>query len=274
MFRIGTFSKLVQVSPRMLRHYEKCGLLTPAKIDKFQGYRYYSSGQIPFVKKIVMFRDMGFSIEEISDLIENFDDKDFVEKAVASKRTEIKDKLAIEEQRLLNLDVLCEKVESSEYCKPYPVVVKELPSQRILSLRQIIPDYSYQEQQWGKMFEFIAQNNLQTFLQGEIFCVYHCQEYVEKDPDLEVAVTVTKMGENKGDFVYRVTEPFSLTASAVFKGHYQHMAEWEGVLANWIEANNYEIVGSEHIIGHKHPLNEKNPDNYLTEVYFPIKKCD
>jgi hypothetical protein len=36
MSKIGEFSKLVRVSPRMLRHYEKCGLLNPAKLMHIQ----------------------------------------------------------------------------------------------------------------------------------------------------------------------------------------------------------------------------------------------
>lgn len=66
MFKIGDFSKLVRVSPRMLRHYEKCRLLYPAEIDKFTGYRQYSAAQIPLLTNIVTLRDLGFSIDEIS----------------------------------------------------------------------------------------------------------------------------------------------------------------------------------------------------------------
>jgi DNA-binding transcriptional MerR regulator len=57
----------------MLRHYEKCGLLYPTEIDKFTGYRYYSAGQIPLLTNIVTLRDMGFSIDEIGDILPHFD---------------------------------------------------------------------------------------------------------------------------------------------------------------------------------------------------------
>ena len=60
LFKIGEFSKLVRVSPRMLRHYEKCGLLNPAEIDRFTGYRQYSAAQIPLLTNIVTLRDLGF----------------------------------------------------------------------------------------------------------------------------------------------------------------------------------------------------------------------
>lgn len=47
MFRIGEFSKLTQVSVRMLRYYDEAGLLKPVEVDKWIGYRMYSVEQIP-----------------------------------------------------------------------------------------------------------------------------------------------------------------------------------------------------------------------------------
>ena len=47
MFKIGEFSKLSQVSIRMLRYYDEMGLLKPDRIDTFTGYRLYSAAQCP-----------------------------------------------------------------------------------------------------------------------------------------------------------------------------------------------------------------------------------
>ena len=55
MFRIGEFSKLTQVSIRMLRYYDEVGLLTPAEVDKWTGHRLYSVEQIPRLNKILYF---------------------------------------------------------------------------------------------------------------------------------------------------------------------------------------------------------------------------
>ncbi len=46
MLKIGEFSKLSRVSIRMLRHYDDIGLLKPAEIDNFTGYRYYREEQL------------------------------------------------------------------------------------------------------------------------------------------------------------------------------------------------------------------------------------
>ncbi len=42
MFRIGVFSRLARVSVKALRHYDRLGLLRPARTDPLTGYRYYS----------------------------------------------------------------------------------------------------------------------------------------------------------------------------------------------------------------------------------------
>lgn len=41
MFSIGEFASIGRVSVRMLRHYDEIGLLTPARVDPFTGYRSY-----------------------------------------------------------------------------------------------------------------------------------------------------------------------------------------------------------------------------------------
>ncbi len=45
MYQIGDFSQLGQVSVRMLRHYDKLGLLKPGHVDQWTNYRYYTLEQ-------------------------------------------------------------------------------------------------------------------------------------------------------------------------------------------------------------------------------------
>lgn len=46
MLQIGEFSRICQVSVKTLHHYDKIGLLAPAEVDRFTGYRYYQISQI------------------------------------------------------------------------------------------------------------------------------------------------------------------------------------------------------------------------------------
>ena len=71
MFKIGDFSKISQVSMRMLRHYDEIGLLKPAHVDPFTGYRSYSADQLPRLNRILALRDLGLSLEEIGRVLDD-----------------------------------------------------------------------------------------------------------------------------------------------------------------------------------------------------------
>ena len=69
MFKIGEFSKLGQVSVRMLRHYDQMGLLKPGHTDKWTGYRYYTLEQLARLNRIVALNGLGLTLQQIGDLL-------------------------------------------------------------------------------------------------------------------------------------------------------------------------------------------------------------
>jgi F-type H+/Na+-transporting ATPase subunit beta len=69
MFRIGLFAKLCQVSVSALRYYDEIELLKPEFVDKFTGYRYYTSEQVPRLNRIVALKELGFSLDEIRYMV-------------------------------------------------------------------------------------------------------------------------------------------------------------------------------------------------------------
>jgi DNA-binding transcriptional MerR regulator len=62
MFKIGEFSKFSQVTVKTLRYYDQIGLLKPAEVDRFTGYRYYSVDQLPRLNRILALKDLGLSL--------------------------------------------------------------------------------------------------------------------------------------------------------------------------------------------------------------------
>lgn len=70
MITIGDFAGLGLVSVRMLRHYHEHGLLVPADVDPTSGRRAYTLAQLADLQQILRYRDLGFGVAEIRELIE------------------------------------------------------------------------------------------------------------------------------------------------------------------------------------------------------------
>ena len=65
---IGTASQASGVSQRMIRHYEKIGLIPPPS-RRDSGYRDYADTDVHRLRFIANARDLGFPIEDIRDLL-------------------------------------------------------------------------------------------------------------------------------------------------------------------------------------------------------------
>lgn len=71
---IGSASDASGVSQRMIRHYEKIGLI-PAAPRRDSGYRDYSDADISRLRFIANARDLGFPIGEIAGLLALWSDR-------------------------------------------------------------------------------------------------------------------------------------------------------------------------------------------------------
>jgi len=75
MITIQGFAKLCGCNTQTLRYYDRIGLLAPAKVDEWTGYRYYEEQQAMLFVKIKNLQQADFSIEEIRPLLEVDDDQ-------------------------------------------------------------------------------------------------------------------------------------------------------------------------------------------------------
>ena len=74
MITIQGFAKLCGCNTQTLRYYDRIGLLAPAKVDEWTGYRYYEEEQALLFVKIKNLQQADFSIEEIKVLLPGDDD--------------------------------------------------------------------------------------------------------------------------------------------------------------------------------------------------------
>lgn len=72
--KIGEASTASGISERMIRHYEKIGLM-PEPMRRNSGYRDYDERDVHTLKFIGRARDLGFSLDEIGRLLELWHDR-------------------------------------------------------------------------------------------------------------------------------------------------------------------------------------------------------
>ena len=70
---IGDFSQITHLSVKTLRRYHEAGLLEPAEVDPYTGYRYYSTTQVPTAQVIRRFRDLGMPVREVGEVLSTTD---------------------------------------------------------------------------------------------------------------------------------------------------------------------------------------------------------
>ena len=107
--KIGDASAASGVSQRMIRHYEKIGLV-PAPPRRDSGYRDYSNADVHRLRFIANARDLGFPIEEIRTLLGLWTDTARSSADVKALATERAGELgrkaaALEEMRRVLLDL-------------------------------------------------------------------------------------------------------------------------------------------------------------------------
>ena len=105
LYKIGEFADKVNTSIRTLRYYDEIDLLKPAQIDLFTNYRYYSENQIDDFNVIKALKDVGFSLDEIRDNFNHFNNE-----LMLQKKEELKKSVLQIEKNIKTIDILRSKI--------------------------------------------------------------------------------------------------------------------------------------------------------------------
>ncbi len=67
--QIKEFADFTGVSVRTLHYYDEIGLLKPAQVDVFTGYRYYDENSLLRMQEILFYRELDFSLKSIGEIL-------------------------------------------------------------------------------------------------------------------------------------------------------------------------------------------------------------
>lgn len=99
---IKDFAKACGVSVRTLHYYDEIGLLKPSFVDEWTGYRYYDENSLLRMQEIMFYRELDFSLKNISQIISSpYYDK---EKALSQQKKLLVLKKERLEKLILSID--------------------------------------------------------------------------------------------------------------------------------------------------------------------------
>ncbi len=281
MFRIGDFSKIGQVSVRMLRHYDKLGLLTPQEIDRFTSYRYYTIDQLPRLNRILALKDLGLSLEQIKHLLdEDVVSPERLRGMLLIKQVELEQELKENQRRLGRVEARLQRMEQEDEPSPYEVVIKSVDPITVASTQEVVPTIDevdfYCASLGRRLYQELAQADIEPG-HPEI-TRYHTGEYRETDIDMEVSVAVDKnalLAEiNQPHLAIDILPAEEMVAALIYEGTYRGVTEAILALLTWVGTNHHTSCGplrELHHSGRAHQ-NGKLVEPAILELQLPIQK--
>jgi DNA-binding transcriptional MerR regulator len=254
----------------MLRHYDEIGLLIPAHIDEFTGYRYYSEEQLPVANRIQALKSMGLGLSIIKDILSEYENEESLKRYLMLQAAQKQEEIITMQKQLLLLQTTIKGLDKSSPLSRFNISIKELPKRNVISYRSEIAAYDREGILWKKLSEEISAQSVQLASPCYNIAIFHSEGFVEQGIDVEVQRAVIG--------IYRDTETVrfkkidsTIAATLTYKGGYIQLSEANEAVANWILENGYELNGPIFNIYHVSPETEPDPDNMVTEVCFPIK---
>ena len=240
MFKIGDFSKFSQVSIKMLRHYDRLGLLRPARIDPATSYRYYSADQLPRLNRILALRDLGFTLQQIAALLDDVPAEQ-IRGMLKLKQAELEQQMQDGQQRLEHIAARLRQIEREG--RPYAadVIVRRIEPQLMATLRQVVAVADDIQCLFEEVEIYVAHHDARA--ERPPLTVYHDGEYRERDLDVEVAIPLKRRIPVVDRIRVRELPGCDTMACLVHAGSYDTIGTASGALLAWSEANGYQIAG-------------------------------
>ena len=268
-FKIGEFSRMMQVTVKTLRHYEKKGLLLPYEVDEWTGYRYYTICQMQKLNAIRQLQRLGFTLEEIKELYEEDSHVPSVEQ-LTEKINKTEELL---KQLMERRDQLKEWLESSKkHNDMEKYSIELLPEVIVASHREVISDYGALGMLcYEKIGPEMQRLGCQCPMPGYCFTIEHSEEYSPDSIDIEYCEHVVEMGQNSHIIQFKCLPAVEKALCVKHMGPYERFYETFAEVFQYIEENGYRIIDHPRTCYIDGIWNQEDPEKWLSIIQVPIE---
>lgn len=276
MLKISEFAALAQVSVRLLHHYDRIGLLPPARVEPSSGYRYYSIDQLPRLNRILALRDLGLSLEQVAEMLRETVSAEEIRAMLERRHAELRKQIVRDQARLAEAEMRLNTIEREGQLPRYDVVTKRIAPEHAVTGMLTMPE-------GRNLVMFYEAGRLAVRaspMRGKVAAVigiYPRPFVIERKPRVpftfqpaytvapEYAVPVVIDG-------YGTLEPatipgYALAASTMHDAPYNQLFGAHTALLRWAEANGFRPLGVIREVYLRDREGERPP---LVEVQMPL----
>jgi DNA-binding transcriptional MerR regulator len=263
---IGRFAALTGISAKTLRRYDKSGMLAPAYVDPFTGYRLYSLEQLDVAVTIHLLRELDMPLAEIGDLVGS-GDGERMRQILRDHRRQVAARLAEMQRVLSRLDEALHEVRG---VMPYEVELVDLEPLWVVSSRahttrpQI--DAAY-ERCVAEIDAVVAREKLAAG-EREVVLYHNVLQWYE-GLDMEVCLPVEPRGPATSA-VWRLAG--GAAARTVYRGPWEADI-WPAyaTLLSWIARHGYEPCGPARELYVVDERDTDDPGRYVTQLTWTVR---
>jgi DNA-binding transcriptional MerR regulator len=263
MFSIGAFSRLSQLSIRVLRHYDEIGLLEPAHTDPRNGYRYYRAEQLADVHRIVALKDLGLGLEQVRAVMQEKHSLEAISGMLHLEKIRAERERSEAERKLRELDRRLAELADLGRLSAIDIVEKRVEAAPFLAHRSTVADM---EAAMTLMHEIVAR--CQPFAPRSPFVgVAHDTFFDTEDLDLEMGYLVgsperVDLGAGRVMTVRELPAVERMLCVVYLGSQDDGHRRTHHAIAVWLERHLCELAG---------PGRELVHDEQTIEIQYPIR---
>ena len=260
---IGVFARRSRLSAKALRLYDRIGLLQPASVDRFSGYRTYSTGQLEDARLISRLRRLDMPLEVIGQVLGTLDQAIRVElitawwnrvEADTAARRELVRFLTRREKGIVMADVQTREV-------PEQLVLTEQRHTTVNGLSDWIGEG------FGRL---MAAAEGAGGVTGAAFVVFHGEVNEDSDGPVELCVPI---GAAPGSDLAARTEPAHREAFVTIPKSQVEFPQILGAytqVEEWIKENGHTSTAAPREI-YFNDFMAAGPDDLVCDVAWPME---
>jgi len=281
MLKIGDFAKLGRVSVKALRYYGQLGLLTPAWVDRFTGYRYYALDQLPQLNRILALKDLGFSLDQVRHLLQSDLPAAEIRDMLRTKRAELECAVQRERARLERVETRLLQMEHEGQMPTHEVILKSVPAFRVLGVRGVILSFEDVSVLFQRLDRYLLQHGLGREAAAPRVAILHDAGTHMKGVDAEVAAPTTAVGAASPPAVVHELPAVREMACVAHPDGHESLGEAYRAGVAWMERSGYGTAGpTRELYLHAHQVRSGIPSlrtrldeiSAVIEVQFPVEK--